>query len=324
MSFRETEEMETQDAPPQGVAQRWLRALLFEDWSLKLLALAITLGLWYGVTSQRAPATIRLIGVQLFFLRPEGVEIANEPRQEVEVTLQGRSNELNDLVMRNLVATVDISRYRLGERVVRLTPENVSMNLPEGVRIEKIEPRSVALRLEQRVEREVEVEPRLEGKLPEGFEVQNTFVTPPRVRVRGPESLVRALEKAQTETILLEGQTETLTLPQTAIDITDARIVALDPAVAVRVEIAEIRMERRIDGVPVRAASGEQQVRPERAAAHLRGARSIVEKLRADNLEIVLEASPDGSLRPRLLLPQDMQGRVELISTSHSQFSIDN
>jgi hypothetical protein len=315
--------METQDAPPQGVAQRWLRALLFEDWSLKLLALAITLGLWYGVTSQRAPATIRLIGVQLFFLRPEGVEIANEPRQEVEVTLQGRSNELNDLVMRNLVATVDISRYKLGERVVRLTPENVSMNLPEGVRIEKIEPRSIALRLEQRVEREVEVAPRLEGKLPEGFEVQNTFVAPPRVRVRGPESLVRALEKAPTETILLDGQTETLTLPQTAIDITDARIVTLDPAVAVRVEIVELRLERRLDGVPVRAARGDQQVRPARVNVLLRGGRSIVEKLRADNLEIVLEESPDGSLRPRLLLPQGMQGRVELISTTPSQFSID-
>lgn len=307
-----------------GVAQRWLREVLFEDWGLKLLALAVALGLWYAVTSQSAPVTIRLRGVQLFFLRPEDVEIGNEPREEVEVTLQGRSSELNELVMRNLVATVDVSRYKLGERVVRLTPDNVSMNLPEGVRIEKIEPNNVALRLEPRVEREVEVEPRLEGKSPKGFEVLGVQVSPLRVRVRGPESRVRAIEKAPTETISLEGQTETLTLPQTAIDILDQRITALDAVVGVRVEIGEERIERRFEGVNVRVPlDGGERPQPARVSVLLRGARSIVEKLRPENLEIVLERAPDGSLQPRLLLPQGADGRVELVSTTPAQFSIE-
>ncbi|MGH9901610.1 MAG: CdaR family protein [Pyrinomonadaceae bacterium] len=304
------------------VAQRWLREVLFEEWGLKLLALAITLGLWYGVTSQRAPVTISLRGVQLYFMPPDNVEISNNPREEVEVTLQGRRNELNDLVVGNLVATVDVSRYKLGERVISLTPETVSMNLPEGVRIEKIEPSRAPVRLERRVEREVDVKARLEGSPPEGYELLGVQITPSKVRVRGPESRVNELQSVPTETISLDGQLESLTLPQTAIDIEDRKVVALDQVVTVRVEIDEERIEKRFAGVTVRAANGGAAVRPASVSVVLRGARSVMEKLRAESLEIILEQTEGNSLSPRLLLPQDMQGRVELLSTTPAAFTI--
>src|SRR5688572_4090191 len=92
----------------QRIVQRWLHSALFEDWGLKLLALAITLGLWYGVTAQRAPATVRLRGVQLTFVLPSDMEISNDPREEVEVTLRGSQRALNGLIGRNLVARADV------------------------------------------------------------------------------------------------------------------------------------------------------------------------------------------------------------------------
>ncbi len=53
--------------------------MFLEDWGLKLLALAITVVLWLAVTGQNKPVTLRVSGVQLNFLRPEGLEISNEP-----------------------------------------------------------------------------------------------------------------------------------------------------------------------------------------------------------------------------------------------------
>ncbi|HVF48987.1 MAG TPA: CdaR family protein [Pyrinomonadaceae bacterium] len=320
MAFRRTAEKRTNDAP--RVVGRWLREVLFEDWGLKLFALAITLGLWFGVTSQRAPATIRLSG-QLSFLRPEDVEISKESLKQVDVTLRGNKDDLDNLSGRNLVLTVDISRYTLGERVVRLTPETVSMSLPDGVRIEKIEPGSVPLRLERRIEREVQVEPRLEGDLPEGYEVRGVQVTPRRVKVRGPESHVKALERAPTETISLEGQRESLPLQQISIDILDPKVVALDPVVAVRVEVGEVRIERRLSGVGVRTSDAQAKARPAKVNVLVRGDRSVVENLSAEDFEIILESAPDGSLRPRLRLPSGINGRVELLSTSPAEFSIE-
>ncbi len=73
----------------RGVAWRWLRAFFLEDWTLKTLALLITLGLRYAVTTQRAPAMMRVPAVPLEFILPENVDIGNDPTRQVEVTLEG-------------------------------------------------------------------------------------------------------------------------------------------------------------------------------------------------------------------------------------------
>src|SRR3982074_2368299 len=48
MPFRETNRL----AGPTGPVARWLRRIFIEDWGLKLLALAITLVLWFVVSGR--------------------------------------------------------------------------------------------------------------------------------------------------------------------------------------------------------------------------------------------------------------------------------
>ena len=48
MPMRETKQV----AEPLSFAERWLRRIFIEDWSLKLLALAITLVLWFLVSGR--------------------------------------------------------------------------------------------------------------------------------------------------------------------------------------------------------------------------------------------------------------------------------
>jgi YbbR domain-containing protein len=305
----------------QGAARRWLRALLFEDWTLKLLALGITLGLWYAVTTQRAPAQMRLRGVQLDFILPERVDVGNEPVDEVDVTLEGSQGKLAELNARNLVARADLSDLRTGDRVLRLSDRNVSMDLPEGVRIVNINPRSITLHLEPVVERDVPVEARFEGAPPDGFTRGDVQVSPASVRVRGPENHVAAVERAFTETISLAGQRETLFLPQVAVDIPDHKVVPADASVSVRVEIGEEQAERRFAGVAVRSASGAP-VSPQSVSLTLRGPRTIVEALRPEDVRLVVEVGEDGNPAPRLALPPSAQGRVELFNTNLPEFSL--
>lgn len=319
MAFRIAKGKEPEES--RGIAARWLRALLFEDWGLKLLALVITMGLWYAVTAARAPATIRLRAVPLEFYLPEGVEIGNEPIDEIDVVLEGSQGKLAEINARNIVARADVTSLRTGDRVLRLTDRNVTMDLPAGVRIVDITPRSVTLKLEPLIELDLPVEARLEGRLPEGFTVRGVQVTPAAVRVRGPESHVRAAERVYTETISLEGQRESLTLPQTAVDVPDRKVTPLTASVAVRVEIAEEQIERRFTNVPVLSFAGGQAV-PEMAGLNLRGPRSLVESLRPEDVRLVLELREDGTAVPRLSLPPNLAGRVELISTTPDTFTV--
>ena len=310
------------------IGRRWLHDLIFADWGLKLVALAVALGLWLAVTGQRAPATVRLRNVALHFVLPAEMEIGNEPREQADVILRGSRRVLNALRAGDVVLTYDASAHRPGERTVRLTPASVTLELPEGVSgegltVERIEPASVPLRLERRVEQWVEIEPRLEGKPAEGYELQGVEARPGRVRVRGPEGHVNALRKATTEAVSVEGRTENFVAQQTAVEIGDRKVVPVDTVVDVIVRVGEPASERSFDAVPVTLPEGAQgEAQPARAAVTLRGPRSVMRNLRADELAIVLEPGGDGPPRTRLRLPPALEGRVEMLSTQPAQFTI--
>ena len=312
---------QTKGVESGGITRRWLRALFLEDWTLKALALVITLGLWFAVTTQRAPATKRLHDVPLEFLLPDNVDIGNDPLRRVDVMLVGSQDKLAVLTARDLVAQVDVTSLLPGDRNPRLTDKNVSMELPEGVRILEITPRSLTLHLEPVVEREVPVEARFEGAPPAGFERGVVGVTPERVRVRGPESHINAVERAFTETISLAGRRETLALPQVAVDIPDHKVVPLDAFVSVRVEISEEQSERRFTNVPVRGDGGGT-VSPDTAAVTVRGPHSVVAALRPEDVHLLIILVNDGEPRKRLVLPPGVQGRVEVVSTNPSEFTL--
>jgi YbbR domain-containing protein len=320
MSFREIDEEVRRKVRTPHRAERWLRAIFVEDWGTKLLALVISLALWYGVTGQRKPTTIRVPRVLLNFRLPPNMEISNEPRTEVEITLTGSKHALDAINVRDLVANVDVSDFNPGEHSVPLTLERVTMALPDEVRYGDIQPNNVMLRLEPRVEREVEVEVRHSGNVAEGYELRSITITPEKVTVRGPVSHLNALQKVQTEVILLDGRKESFTLPQTALELQDRKVDLIDTVVSASIEIGEQRIEKSFNGVQVSASDGAQ-VRPETASVVVYGERSAVEQLRAENLKLVLDVAEDGSFKPRLEMPADLKGRAELRSTSPAVFT---
>jgi hypothetical protein len=127
MPFRES----TQSNSARTPAERWLRRIFVEDWSLKLLALAITLVLWFVVSGRE-------------------------------------------------------------------------------------------------MEREITVEPNVEGRPAPTYEVKEVLVTPARVRVTGPASSVNLLEKAPTQTISIEGRRESFDAPRTTIHLADPKVAVRD------------------------------------------------------------------------------------------------
>ena len=237
MPFRDSSKRSLQSLRSPNATERFLRRVFFRDWNLKLLALAVTLGLWFAVSGQRTHTARKFRNVQLHFQLPGNMEISNEARDEINLTLTGAESDLDLISASDLTATLDVSDRTAGERIVQLTPGRLKLDLPSGVVLEKIEPGSIQLRLEPVIDRELEVEARMEGKLPDGYELHQVSVNPGKVHVRGPASHINALIKAPTETISLEGRNQSFNLPQTSIDIPDQRVVVIEPAVDVFIDI---------------------------------------------------------------------------------------
>ncbi|HJU53632.1 MAG TPA: hypothetical protein VJ715_03635, partial [Pyrinomonadaceae bacterium] len=84
--------------------------------------------------------------------------------------------------------------------------------------------------------------------------------------------------------------------------------------------IGEQRAEKTFGGVAVVAGDGTG-VSPVTASVTVYGPRTAVNQLAAEKMRLVLDVAEDGSYRPRLELPADLQGRVELRATSPAVFT---
>jgi YbbR domain-containing protein len=229
---------------PPSTLERWVRKIFVEDWNVKLLAAAITVALWLAVTGQNTPITQRVSGVQLNFTKDENVEISNDVPTTLEVVLSGSQARLDEIAPRGLIATVDLRNQKTGERVVRLSQDNVQMIVPAGVTIRSFRPATIAVKLEPLVEMQLPVDVKLEGNVAEGYEIAAVTTTPEKIRLRGPADHVKTLQKATTETVSLEGRRESFTISNVAISVADPKIEVIDAAVNVHVEVVE---RKRID-----------------------------------------------------------------------------
>ena len=315
MPFQDEDDITTLEPRPKpNRFEKLLRRIFIEDWSLKLLSLAIAIVLWLAVTGQNQPVTAH-VNVQLNFIRPQSLEISNDPPRTVDVLLTGSRNKLDDLSTLDLVATVDISDQRAGERVLRLA-DKAQITLPQGIKVDGFQPSAIPIRLEEIVERQVPVEPKLEGKPADGYEVYAVYPTKGSVTVRWPASRVNALQKATTESIWLGGRKESFTASNLATDVPDPKVDLLDPVVSVAVVLGEQRIEKTFANVAVRTEDG-RKVQPATTSVTLLGAASLLDSLKSQEWSIVL-GDPD--LKPRLELADALQGKIVLKSVHTSKF----
>ena len=290
----------------QAFIRRLLRRVFLEDWLLKLIALAITLALWFGVTGRRAPTTVRLKNVTLNPRVSNDMEITNSPVQEVDIVVTGDKRKVDRLNANDLVISLDLTDIKSGDRTVQLAPETVNLELPTGIKLDEIQPNKIAVRIERVEEREVEVKPEIEGNLAENYEIYSQAVAPAKVRVRGAESFVRQLESISTEKINVENRQESFTARQIGLNVTNPNVTVLDGIVDVFFRIGEKRVER-VYVVPFQIENAARK-----ATVVLYAARSVLETLQIENIQIETSKTETGEIVPRIVLPADFADEIEI------------
>ncbi len=277
------------------------RKVFLEDWTTKLVALAITLALWVGVTGLSTPTTRRIADVPLTLSYSNKTEITNSPVQAVSIVVSGDRRKVNQITENGLVLSVDLSDVPPGDKVVQLGPDNVSIDLPLGVKLQEIQPSRIAVRLETVEEKEVPVTVETQGDPAEGYEVYGETVNPPRVRVRGPASFIRGLTSVSTEKIDLADKQVDYIARQVPLNISNPKATAPESVVDVNFRIGERRIEKTFS-VPA-GGSGK------RAQVVLFGGKSAIDEIQPSEIIVVLN---EGSDKPEVVLPDMLNGRVEV------------
>lgn len=279
-----------------------LRKIFLEDWLLKLLALIITLALWFGVTGLSTPTTRRMADIPLAISYSNNVEITNSPLQSVSIVISGDKRKISQITESGLVASIDLSDVPPGDRVINLTPDNVKIDLPPGIRLQEIQPARIAVRLETVAEKEIPVRVETQGEPAQGFEIYDASAIPPKVKIRAPVSYLRALTTVPTEKIDISGKKADFIARQVPVSVSNPKATVIESVVDAVFRIGETRVERTLN-VPVTDDPGKK------ATLTIFGPRSLIEKATPADFRVSVAK---GSDRPEVTLASDLEGTTEI------------
>ena len=262
----------------------------FRHLRLKVLAIALAAVLWLTVAGEHVVE--RSIRVPLEFRNiPPQLEITGDPPAAVDVRLRGSSTLLGRIEPGAVVAVLDLSNARPGSRLFHIRTDEV--RAPFGVEVAQVVPGTVPLEMERSASRAVPVVPDVDGEPASGYVIGRISSEPATVQVVGPESHVRQLSEATTETINVAGSRDRVRDVVT-VGVADPAVRLAQPQDAtVVIEIWPAPVEREIAGVPIRSrnlAPGlHAQISPSTARVVVRGRREALSNLKADLVDAFVD-----------------------------------
>lgn len=287
-----------------GLIKHFLRKVFLEDWGLKLIALVITLGLWLGVTGLSSPITRRM-NVPLNLSISSDAQVTNTAQQDVDIEIMGDKRKVDQLARGTLAAFLDLTEQKPGNWVVSLSPDNVYVDLPQGIKLVDVAPSRIAINIEAVEEKEVEVRAETSGKPVQGFEVYAASPLPPRIRVRGAASVVGALEYLKTDTIDISSKKDDFIARQVAVSSPNPQVAVLNTVVDVLFRIGERRIERAFE-IPVDGTGAG------RVSFTLFAPRTPLSRAVRDDFKVEVFLDGNGVLTPRVILPGDLENVTEI------------
>ena len=191
---------------------RRIRSILFENIGLKFASLVLAL-LIYGhvVTDQEREETVA-IPVRLAGLADSLATSGGYP-QRINARVRGKWRDLIRLSLSHPGLPLDLAAVTSGQFRTMITAEDVQRRaipaeLSKALTVnEVLDPRTVDVRVEPRVERAVRVAPRIVGEPAPGYRVSGTpEAAPESVRVVGALSVVAGIDSLPTLAVDITGE----------------------------------------------------------------------------------------------------------------------
>jgi YbbR domain-containing protein len=203
----------------------FLHRYIFNNLGLKLISLALAVGLWLAVA--RDPVAEVAVDVAIEFHNiPTNLEISSENVPRAQIRLRGPERIVHRLSPSDVYAEVDLSNLRPGERTFDLTAQQI--HEPSELEVVQVVPSQFHVAFDTRLTRQVSVQPRVVGTFAPGYEIERVEVDPSAITIGGPKKRVEAVESATTDPIDVSGSISQVTVRRHAY-ISDPLIQVVNP-----------------------------------------------------------------------------------------------
>ena len=124
---------------------------VFHNLGLKLIALALAMGLWLAVARDPVAEVAVNIPVEIRNL-PQDLEISSEIVPKAEIRLRGPERIIHELQASDVYAAIEFNGLRPGERTFDLTAQQIHQ--PAGLEVVQIVPSQFHLTFDVRLTRD--------------------------------------------------------------------------------------------------------------------------------------------------------------------------
>ena len=182
--------------------------------SLFFGALIVAIFLWYSLAlPRRERISEKQVSVPLTLVNiPTDQVITGDYPRSVTARLRGPLTRIRTAESENaLEAVLDLSGASEGLRTYPVTQSQLVVPQElEGIELVSFDPSEITLQIERRDTVSLPVAATIEGEPAEGYAVTQVQVTPQRVTVQGPGSLLVELTEVASTPVSIEGQTTTI------------------------------------------------------------------------------------------------------------------
>lgn len=196
--------------------------------TVKVISVFFAIILWSFVMEQENPKITKEIpNVKVELLNVEALSQSNiilsdSNNYEITVKITGRRNDIMNVTEKDVIAQADLAGYKEGEYKV---PIKVAIPSKSGA-LEDFVPKSILIKLDSIVERQVPVKLYLEGSPKTGYVVGNYEVKQREILIRGPKSAIDLVSEARV-TVKLNNEISNMnvSMPITLVDVNGVEII---------------------------------------------------------------------------------------------------
>jgi YbbR domain-containing protein len=182
--------------------REFFRRYVVNDLRLKILALAIAIGLWWVLG--RDPTVESIVTAPIEFRHaPGNLLMTSSSPFEIEVTVTGPERTVRTLKPSDISAVLDLTGVKPGEQTFDLGSRQVQV--PRGVTVTRVVPSQIHIDFNPSATRSVEVHPRVIGSFVSGYGIVDVSADPATITIEGPENHVKAIDTAITDPVDVSG-----------------------------------------------------------------------------------------------------------------------
>ncbi len=195
--------------------------------------------LWFNLTRGADTLVSYEVPVEFRNRQPE-MEMLNTPLQRVQVQLSGSEGLIQTVRPEHLKVRIDLGDAEVGNNTIVLRPENVP--LPPGVRLNRIDPPALEIRMDVLVERQLPVQVHWVGQMAETLVLESARLEPSRILVSGGSLAIDTISTIYTEPVPLDALLKSGTL--TVRPVIPSEKIMVAPGISRQIHVRYVVKER--------------------------------------------------------------------------------